>query len=126
MCDRAIISVAQVCQLLRAARVSLSDEKVTQAQLAEVLVAALPDGAVVREHRLLARDIVDIFVDGRIAIEIKLKGHGRKMSVFRQLSRYAEHQSVTDIILATNLSMGLPATIEGKPAYFIDLGRQWL
>lgn len=126
MCDRARITVDQVCQVLRAARVSLSDEKVTQAQLAEVLVAQLPEGSVIREHRLLARDIVDIFVDGRIAIEVKLRGHGRKMSVFRQLSRYAEHSSVTDIVLATNLSMGLPASISGKPAYFIDLGRQWL
>ena len=108
--------------LLRAARLDLSDEKRSQADFEQVLIlAGIPFQ---REVRLSASDIVDFMVEG-IAVELKLRG-ARKKDVFRQLRRYALHPSVSAIVLASNLSMGLPAEIEGKPAYFVKLGEAWL
>ena len=32
----------------------------------------------------------------------------------------------SSLVLASNLSMGLPAEIDGKDAYFVKLGDAWL
>lgn len=112
-----------VVTAIRAARCDLSDEKRTQADIAEALTAAgIPFE---REFRLAAGDIVDFLAYGAIAVEVKLKG-AAKRSIFRQLKRYAEHDAVQAIVLVTNLSMGMPAEIAGKPAYYVSLGRAWL
>lgn len=104
-------------------RFDLSGEKNLQAQLAEVLEGSRI--AFEREPRLSERDIPDFIVAGGIVIECKMRG-ARKMDVYRQLCRYAEHEAVTALVLATNLSMGLPAEIGGKPAYFASLSTGWL
>lgn len=109
-------------ELLKAARLDVSDEKRTQRDMAEVF-----DGRGIeyqREVRLSKADIVDFMVHG-IALEVKLKG-ANKRDVFRQLERYAEHESVNALVLASNITMGLPTEINGKPIYFIHLGRGWL
>ena len=56
---------------------------------------------------------------------MKLRG-ARKKDVYRQLCRYAGHPRVSSLLLASNMSMGLPAQIEGKDAYFVKLGEAWL
>ena len=48
------------------------------------------------------------------------------MDVFRQLKRYAAHDEVNELVLVTNLSMGLPPEIDGKPTYYASLGVAWL
>lgn len=115
-CAQAII------QLLRSSTIDLSNEKRAQADVEKVL--KLSGISFEREVRLSAEDVVDFIVDG-VAIELKLKG-AKKMEVYRQLCRYARHPSVTVLVLASNLSMGLPAVIEGKDAYFVKLGEAWL
>lgn len=109
-------------ELLKAARLDVSDEKRTQRDMAEVFDAR--GISYQREVRLSKSDIVDFMVHG-IALEVKLKG-ANKRDVFRQLERYAEHDSVNALVLASNITMGLPAEIKGKPIYFIHLGRGWL
>lgn len=115
-------STAELLALLRAARVDLSSEKRAQAAIAEAFARA--GVAIEREVRLSPSDIVDFMVGG-VAIEVKLRG-ARKKEVYRQLARYAAHDRVRAVVLVSNLSMGLPETIEGKDAYFVRLGEAWL
>ena len=79
-----------------------------------------------REKRLSASDIPDFLMAGGVVVECKMKNKSRKIEIFRQLSRYAEYQGVTSIILATNVSMGLPEQINGKPVFFASVSRGWM
>lgn len=108
--------------LIRSARIDLSDEKRAQYDLEQLLRKA--EVLFEREVRLSEIDIVDFLVED-VGIEVKLRG-ARKKEVYRQLCRYARHDRVGSLILASNLSMGLPAQIEGKDAYFVRLGEGWL
>lgn len=114
--------IFELTELLRATRIDLSNEKRAQAAVEQILKKA--GIAFDREVRLTESDIVDFMV-GDIGIELKLRG-ARKKEVYRQLRRYARHPRVGSLILASNLSMGLPAQIEGKDAYFVRLGEAWL
>lgn len=76
-----------------------------------------------REHKLDQNNIPDFFIDG-IAIEIKIKGNAK--SIYKQCERYCQFQEVKSLILVTNRSMGFPKEINGKPCYFINLGKAWL
>lgn len=111
-----------IINLIRAARIDLSNEKRAQADLEQLLITS--SIAFEREVHLTKSDIVDFLVAG-IGVELKLRG-ARKKDVYRQLCRYAAHPRVTSLLLASNLSMGLPATIGGKDAYFVRLGEGWL
>jgi len=108
--------------LLRNAKIDLSNEKRAQADVEQILTGA--GIAFEREVRLTESDIVDFMVES-IGIELKLRG-ARKKEVYRQLCRYALHPRVESLLLASNLSMGLPPQIEGKDAYFVKLGEAWL
>ncbi len=112
-------------RVLVSARADLSSEKAAQADLAAVLLARLPGVSVEREVRLSSHDVVDIMVDGSVAVEVKLRGQP-KASIYRQLKRYAAHDRVKSLILVSNIAMGLPPEIEGKPTGFVSLGRSWL
>lgn len=116
------MSASEIVNLIRRVRIDLSTEKRSQADIESALTAS--GVAFIREHPLSKSDVVDFMV-GSIALELKLRG-SRKMEVFRQLKRYALHPEVSTIILASNLSMGLPTSIEGKDAYFVKLGEAWL
>lgn len=121
--ENRLVLTKRVIEIIRRARVNLSDEKQTQIDIAEVLTANhIPYQ---REVRLTKKDIVDFMV-GDVAVEVKLKTGASKADVYRQLVRYAESKQVGALVLATNLSMGLPETINEKPVYFISLGRAWL
>ena len=114
--------LSTIMSLIRSSRIDLSNEKRAQADLEQILANA---GIVFeREVRLSDKDVVDFLIEG-IAVELKLKG-AKKMDVFRQLRRYANHDRVVALILASNMSMGLPSQIEGKDAYFVTLGEAWL
>lgn len=119
--------VAHILRLLAVHRLTLSDEKRLQADIATVLTAAKLSFR--REVRLGGGDIVDFMVDDPatlecVAIEVKIKGNAR--SIYRQLERYCAHDEVRSIILATNVPMNLPETINGKPTAIAALGRGWL
>jgi hypothetical protein len=114
--------VATLARLIRSARIDLSSERRAQADV-EILLerSGIPFE---REVRLTDEDIVDFLAAG-VGIELKLRG-ARKKDVYRQLCRYARHPRVEALLLASNLSMGLPPLIEGKDAYFVKLGEAWL
>lgn len=116
-----MIAIPELVRVLQTHRLPLTDEKRTQAQLAEVFNAAkIPFE---REVHLAEGDIVDFMV-GDIALEIKIKGQRR--AIFRQLERYASHPRVGVILLATAVAMHLPAEIKGKPALVASLSQGWL
>lgn len=118
-----ITSGAELVRMISVHRFDLSNEKAAQAQLETILTNAGITFS--REHRLSDRDIVDFLVADGIAVEMKLRGH-QKVAVFKQLSRYALHDAVREVVLVTNMAMGLPVQIEGKPAWYASLGRGWL
>ena len=117
-------SASDIIKLLHSHRIDLSTEKRAQNDIEAVLVQnAIPH---FREYRLSERDIPDFFLEQcGLAIEVKMKG-AAKMAVYRQLERYAAHNEVRLLLLVTNLSMGLPPEVGGKPAHYASLGRAWL
>lgn len=72
-----------------------------------------------RETTLSQRDRPDFIIDidgTRIAIEVKIAG--ARTAILRQLGRYAEHDTIDAVILASGrrtLLWELPETIHGKP-----------
>ncbi|MFY0638691.1 hypothetical protein [Maricaulis maris] len=108
----------------RHTRCDLTDEKRTQADLAEAFAQSL-DVPVEREYRLSASDIPDFLVDGQLVVEVKLKA-ARPIAIHKQLSRYAAHDQVQGVVLLANRAMALPPDIRGKPAFVQSLGEAWL
>ena len=131
---------AVLVRLLSRTRVALSSEKTMQSDIAAALTAA--DIPFEREYRLSAEDIPDFLIPMPgvhtrcprppahwVAIECKLKGRAggpRKIDIYRQLERYAQHPEVAAVILTSNFSMGLPPEIGGTPVYAASLSKGWL
>lgn len=113
---------SQLADLIRRHRIDLTDEKRAQADMEKVFAAA--GYQVAREHRLSGADIVDFMVNGSIAVEVKVGGS--RMAIYRQLERYAAHDSVTDLLLVSNVPITLPKTINGKAAAVAQLGAAWI
>jgi len=115
--------IAELCSLLTKYRFDLSDEKSLQSEMEDVFIAEDIDHK--REYRLSNKDIVDFMLCDSIAVECKLKGHQKK-AIYRQLCRYAEHNEVKELVLVSNISMGLPQSINEKPLYYINLTNSWM
>ena len=138
-CPDTLSLCAALVRLLSRTRVDLSSEKVMQSGIGVALASAgIPFE---REHRLSTQDIPDFLIPcpcgltqwgcapHGVAVECKLKGRlgvPRKIEIYRQIERYARHHEVAAIILASNLSMGLPAEIRRKPVYAASLSKGWL
>jgi len=117
-------TAVDIVRLLQRCRLDLSTEKHLQGGVAQALTdAGIPFE---REKRLSEHDIPDFVVEGGVAIECKMRHKARKLDVYKQLCRYAEHEEVTALVLASNISMGLPAEINGKPLYAASLSRGWM
>ena len=115
------MSIAVIMGALARARLPLNDEKRLQVEIEPLLART---GLLIRREVTLAPgDVVDFMADD-IAIEIKIKGQRR--AILRQCERYAAHDAVAAIILVTNVAMGFPATLNGKPTAVLNLGRAWL
>lgn len=113
-----------IVRLLHQHRFDLSTEKRLQADVEQALMASgVPFE---REKALSKTDIPDFFIEGGIVVECKMRNKSRKVAIYEQLSRYAKHPSVTALILASNVSMGLPGEIDGKPLYSASLSRGWI
>lgn len=115
---------ADLVRLLQRCRFDLSSEKHLQEEVAIALAGS--DIPFEREKRLSDRDIPDFLIGGGIVVECKMRNKSRKMDIFRQLVRYADHREVTAIILASNVAMGLPAELMGKPLYSASLSHGWM
>jgi len=113
-------------RILSAARVDLSDEKRTQAEIERLLHAHLPDGVVVEREARLEDDlgIID-FLIGRVGVEVKRRS-GSPRSILRQLERYSRSASIDVLVLASNKAMALPTALQGVPLYRVSLGAGWL
>lgn len=114
-------SAPEIMAILKRYRLPLSDEKRLQEEIEEKLEEHGVE--FVREHRLSAADIPDFMV-GSLAIEVKIKGS--KLSIYKQVERYAQHEEVKSLLLITNVATGFPPTVNGKPAYVFNLARAWL
>lgn len=114
-------SVRHILDLLAGLRLPLSTEKRLQGAIADEFDRA---GVVYdRECRLSNSDIIDFRI-GDIGIEVKIKG--AKRSIYHQIERYAEHSDIKELILISNVAMGFPAEVKGKPVYIHNLSRAWL
>ena len=114
--------VQDILKILLLHRYPLEREKETQAAIEKRLVDAGITNYI-REHHLDKENIPDFFIDG-VAIEVKIKGNAK--SIYKQCERYCKFEEVTSLILVTNRSMGFPKDINGKPCYFVNLGKAWL
>jgi hypothetical protein len=124
--DSIITKSKTLVRLIEQQQFDLSTEKRMQSQLSEVLL--LNHYEFEREKILSDKDIPDFLVEKEIIIECKLRGarSPRKMDVYKQLCRYAEHETVKALILASNLSMGIPPEINGKPVFAASCSKGWL
>ena len=110
------VAAQQVVDCLGAQLYAWSDERELQDLVAHRLASAFP---IRREKPLSRRDRPEFLVtagDFTVAIEVKVAG-ARNM-VLRQLGRYAAHDTVTAVVLASGrrtLLAGVPAVIHGKP-----------
>lgn len=78
------------------------------------------------EVRLTPKDRVDLMVDD-IAIEVKVRKGQSRRAIMRQLTRYAEHERVAALILATGDAWPRAARYIGGTSLMIaSLSRGWL
>lgn len=76
-----------------------------------------------REVQLSKSDRVDFLVEG-VAVELKVKCSTNE--ILRQLSRYAQHDEVREILLLSVTRaplLKLPSTLNGKPVRGLHIGR---
>lgn len=106
------MTAAELAMLLESSSLCAGTEAQLQDEIERTLQAE--EVPYLREHRFSARDRVDFFVDGGIACEVKISGSVNEVT--RQLSRYAEHDSVLSIVLVTSrLQLArVPRELNGK------------
>jgi FtsP/CotA-like multicopper oxidase with cupredoxin domain len=116
------MNARDVVSQLRTWRFAVSREVHLQVSIADALTAG--GFPFEREARLAPGERIDFLVDARIGIEAKTRCDKRK--IYRQLERYAKIDAVEALILVTGTAMGLPGTINGKPLFYVSLGRSGL
>ena len=117
------MKVQEIIQILSGCRFPLANEKMLQAAIEEEFDAHGVEHS--REHRLSSEDVIDFFFEAEgIGAEIKIKGS--KRAIYGQIQRYAKHDCIRELILVTNVPMGVPAEVEGKPVYVVNLAKAWL
>jgi len=113
------MTAAEITALLRSKRYPLGTEAALQLAIEQVLTDA--GVSFEREARLAPGERIDFLCAGGIGIEAKTRC-GKRI-IYRQLQRYARHEAVNALILATGTALGLPPRIDSKPIYFVSLGR---
>lgn len=110
---RAMASAAGLMWQLGDYRYDLTSEETIQIGLAEALRRSGYE--FVREARLSPTDRVDFLVEGGVAIEVKRQGSVGDL--LRQLSRYASHDAVQEMLVVTARPQAtdLPLELGGKP-----------
>ena len=116
-------SAQSICAILAGYRFPITTEVQLQLAMHDALLAAEID--TVRELELSKGNRIDLFVrSAGVGIECKIKGSKRE--IFRQVERYCGHELIEAMILATNVAIGMPAEIKGKPVLVLNLSRAWL
>ena len=75
------------------------------------------------EAKLAPRCRIDLLC-GSVGIEIK-RGKPDRARLIAQLTRYAQCEQLTGLILVAEKSISLPRTTAGKPLQIICLNRLW-
>ena len=117
------MTVEDIAAAIGSVTYSVNSETELQAAIFDVLTdAGLP---AVREVRLDARDRPDLMV-GTVAVEVKTAGTW--VAAVRQCQRYASHDAVDAVVLATTRTAHLaaPASIGGKPLRVVHIHGGWL
>lgn len=112
----------QIVLILKKYRFNLSDEKLLQAELEEILLRNYGE-RMFREKRLDKKNIIDFLIDG-IGIEVKIGGS--KKAIYQQCVRYCSFEEVKSLILVTNVAIGFPKEINKKDCFVLKLGQAWL
>lgn len=98
-----------------------------EAELHERIHRALDElGPVEREVRLDAHDRIDFLTASGIGVEVKVDGS--LSEVTRQLHRYAQHDRIRALVLATTKAKHIPVPRElsGKPVCVVHMtGGAW-
>jgi hypothetical protein len=111
--------------LLQQQRFSAEQEKLTQMEVERFLRSKGINFE--REKPLSDRDIPDFLIHTELGyVVLEVKRRCPRKTIYRQLERYAKHETVIGLILLTGTSMGLPPEINGKPAILASLGVGWL
>lgn len=118
-------AMAKIVMFCGQQRVDASQEKVAQAAVEVALKAGGFDFK--REHSLGPKDKPDFLIiqDG-FNIVVEMKTRAQRVKIFKQIERYTTHDTVDGVILLSGTAMGLPESINGKPALFASLGQGWL
>ena len=113
------MTVTDLVAALRRARLATTRE----ATLQRLLSAFLAEQGIEfeAEARLAPGERIDFLLTGGIGIEAKVKYPRR--GIWRQLERYAAAEAITSLVLVTGTALGLPPAINGKPVYFVSIGR---
>ncbi len=112
---------ADVARLLSSARFRQGTEALLQKDIEDFLYRS--QIRFDREVRLTPGERIDFMV-GSVGIEAKIRVD--KRAIFRQLTRYARFERISSLVLISGTALGLPRAIEGKPVYFVSLGRSAL
>lgn len=119
--------IERVLLVLRSASFRVGDESDLQRDVAEYLGAARV--GYTREVSLDRYSRIDFWIPTgeRVGIGLELKVGGTAKELLRQLLRYARHDSISELIIAsTNHSaLKLPAEVNGKRLHAVHL-RAWL
>jgi hypothetical protein len=128
----------RVTAFLRRQPFPLGTEMILQANMAVALKAG---GFVFERERRLARpedsgvsrtqpkaDIADFFLpcDGGNGVVVEVKIKGSRRALLDQCERYCQSPDTAVLVVATNLALGFPESLHGKPCFVASLGRGWL
>lgn len=119
------LTPVQIAVLLAEGRFDLSDEKACQAEMEAWLQDRLPTGTSLIREAVLGPGERPDFLIGGVVIEVKMNSASPR-DIIRQLERYARHDVVEAIILASNRAVRLPHMLEGVPVFTLSLGKAWL
>lgn len=115
---------ARVASLIHGTRINVTNEAMAQDGIHLALCDSFPE--IRREVRLSSRDRVDLMA-GAVAVEVKVKTRQSRREILKQLERYAEHDQVEAIVLATAAPWpGTISELNGKPLVVASLTRGWL
>lgn len=113
-----------VVAALSSATLTYTDEVSLHEDMSRVLTAAGVDHA--REVRLTPRDRIDFLTADGVGIEVKVAGS--LAAVTRQMTRYAAHPGVRELVLVTTRAThhAIPRNLGGVPVALYSLIGQGL
>ena len=117
-----LLAAQRVIALIERNRIDVSTEAAAHRAIADVLKADGLDAET--EVRLSSKDRIDVLA-GTVGIEVKVQG--RRREIAKQLQRYAEHDQIEALVLATAGPWPTQrATLNGKPVMLASLTKGWL